>query len=459
MKMYPKSVHQLEGAKVYIADDGEKDVLVCEGKPYFGGKEGKNVFPFSHELAMKMRSLFPFTAPRKVLSEERSIGVGDRLGIACPGHIRVFEKYDAYPVFAQQSIRELNLTNRTFQDVLDCVTFSVFREDYQKGFGADGDHLKKPEDIEYALGLGFTMITLDLSEHIHADADGSYSQDIDPIYLGKGFKLDTGDVVKFSEAELKRCAGVYGEALDFAVKMYDQFLKSGKYDAEFEISIDETGTPTLPSEHYFVASELSRRGVKFATIAPRFTGEFQKGIDYIGDLKQFDKEMAIHAAIARKFGHKVSVHSGSDKFSVFPSVGKNTRQHYHVKTAGTNWLEAMKIVAMHDPKLYREIHQFALGAFDEARKYYHVTTDIKAIPSLDKIADKDLPKLFEDNNARQLIHITYGLILNAKNADGSDRFHTRLYSFWRKHSEEYYEALDKHISHHLEALGCPKMKH
>ncbi|MBQ3079561.1 MAG: tagaturonate epimerase family protein [Clostridia bacterium] len=454
--IYPKSVNLLEGAKVYMADAGDRDVLVCEGKPYFGGEEGKNVFELNHETANTLRSLFPFTAPVPVLNKDRSVGVGDRLGIAGPGHIRVFEKYDAMPVFAQQSIRELNLTGRTYEDVLDSASFYVFRENFTRGFGADGDHLKKPEDIEYALSLGFTMITLDLSDHIHADASGSYSQNVDDIYLGKTFDIE-GNEIRFTKEELARVSGVYGDALDFAVKMYDMFLRDGKYQAEFEISIDETGTPTRPSEHYFVAGELTRRGVRFMTIAPRFIGEFQKGIDYIGDVNAFDGEMAVHAAIARHFGFKVSVHSGSDKFSVFPSVGARTNQKYHVKTAGTNWLEAMKIVAMHDPALYREIHAYALTAFEEATQYYHVTTNLNNIPNLETLSDAELPKLFQNDDARQLIHITYGLILSKTDEAGISKFRTRLYAFWRRHEEEYAQALESHIGRHLETLGCPRV--
>ncbi len=454
MKRYPASMHALDGAVVYMADAGDRDVLVCEGKPYFGGEEGVNCFELTHEVAVTLRKLFPFTAPIRVLGAKRTIGLGDRLGIACPGHIRVVSKYDVLPVFAQQSIRELDLTGRTYEDVLDAVSFSVFRENFTRGFGADGDHLKKPEDIEYALSLGFTMLTLDLSEHIHSDASGKYSQDIDALYTGKTFVCGE-EKISFTPNELARVKGIYGEALDFAKEMYDRFLSDGKCD--LEISIDETDAPTKPSEHYFVASELKRLGVKVKTVAPRFIGEFQKGIDYIGDPAQFDAEMKVHVAIAREFGYKISVHSGSDKFSVFPSVGARTNQNYHVKTAGTNWLEAMRIVAMHDPKLYREIHLFALQNFAEARRYYHVTTDLAAIPDIEKLSDSELPSLFEDNNARQLIHITYGLILNAKDEKGCPRFKTRLYAFWREHSEEYAQALEKHIGHHLEQLGCPRI--
>ena len=455
MTKYQLSIHELEGATVYMADAGDRDVLVCEGKNYFGGEDGVNTFELTHEVANKLRELFPFTAPKPVLGYERSIGLGDRLGIAGPGHIRVIKKYDIMPVFAQQSIRELDLTGRTYEDVLDSATFAVFRENFTRGFGADGDHLKKAEDIEYALSLGFSMLTLDLSEHIHGDASGVYSQNVDDLYLGKVFEVE-GHKIHFTEEEFRRVLGVYGEALDFALELYERFLKGGKYNCDVEISIDETDTPTKPSEHYFVAAELKRRGVKMMTIAPRFIGEFQKGIDYIGDPEQFDAEMKVHAAIARHFGHKVSVHSGSDKLSVFPSVGKRTNQRYHVKTAGTNWLEAMRIVALRAPGMYREIHAFALSAFDEARKYYHVTTDIAAIPDINTLTDAQLPELFNDNNARQLIHITYGLILKAQDANGTYRFKTRLYKFWREHSEEYAQALEAHIGRHLEKLGCPK---
>ena len=453
MNKYPKSVHALEGATVYIADAGDRDVLVCEGKAYFGGQDGVNTFELDHETACTLRKLFSFTAPKRVLGEQRSFGLGDRLGIATPGHIRVISKYDVMPVFAQQSIRELDLTNRRYEDVLDAVTFAVFREDFTRGYGADGDHLKRPEDIEYALKLGFTMLTLDLSEHIHHDADGKYSQDVDDIYLGKTFDVE-GHKIAFTKDELDRVKGIYGEALDFAMEMLDRFLKDGTCD--LEISIDETDTPTAPSEHFFVASELKRRGADVKTIAPRFIGEFQKGIDYIGDPAEFDKEMDVHSAIARHFGHKVSVHSGSDKFSVFASVGSRTRQKYHVKTAGTNWLEAMRIVAQADPELYRSIHAFALEHFEEAKKFYHVTTDLGAIKPLGEVKDCELPEYFADNNARQLIHITYGLILNAKDADGRLLYKERLYKLWREHEEEYAQALEKHIGKHLELLGCPK---
>ena len=457
---------KVESFTVFMAKEAGQDFLVVQGEnPGFKGKkvsEGVIKAPLNHANAKVLRNVFPFTAPSKVLGEDRSFGVGDRLGIATPGHIRLFKNYDVYPVFAQQSIRELNLTNRTYEDVLDAASFAVFREGFKKSWGADGDHLKTADDVKKALSLGFTMITLDCSEHINNNVTDENAPPLPKKYADKylGVEFDIGEKTRlsFTEWELKKIAAIYGNAITFAVDIYKKLFKKGKYNADLEISIDETSTPTTPLQHYFVARELIDAGVSFATLAPRFCGDFQKGVDYIGDLAQFEKEIKIHAVIARHFKYKLSIHSGSDKFSVFPSIGKATKSRFHVKTAGTNWLEAMRVVALKDPALYREIHQYALDvAFDEARKYYHVTTNLKNIPKLDTLKDAELPGLFEQNDSRQLIHITYGLILGKKNDDGSFAFKDRLYKLWQDRAEDYAKALVKHIGKHLTKLGAKKV--
>ncbi len=469
MKIFEKSIREKDGIRVYMAEHGGETALFSEGDVGFAAEkatiDGKEVFvaPLNHKNADVLRALFPFTAPVRVLGKERSFGVGDRLGIATPGHIAVFEKYDAYPVLAQQSMRELTLTDRTYEDVLDCATFAVYRDGFEKGFGADGDHLKRAEDVRYALDLGYTMITLDCSDHIDnaaaalsdAEVAAAYTpnQELEGIYLGKTFDVGEGISVSFTAEELRRIVLVYGKAMDFAVSIYEEFFKDGKYNADFEISIDETLTPTTPLQHFFVANELIRRGVKFETMAPRFCGEFQKGIDYIGDIAQFTDEMTVHSQIARHFGYKLSIHSGSDKFSTFPIIGEKNRGVFHVKTAGTNWLEAMRVIAMVAPAFYREVHAYALEAFEEATKYYHVTTDLSKIPPLSSLTDAELPTYFDQNDARQLIHITYGLILSRKNADGSFTFRDTLYKLWREHEAVYTDALVRHIGRHLDLLG------
>jgi hypothetical protein len=300
------------------------------------------------------------------------------------------------------------------------------------------------------------MITLDCSEHINNNVT---HDDFVPLtdyyrikYLNKEFNIE--DItLSFTEDDLKECIAIYSGAVSFTKEIYSKFFEGGKYNADLEISIDETISVTAPLQHFFTANELTDAGVKFATIAPRFCGEFQKGIDYIGNIAQFEKEIKTHAAIARHFNYKLSIHSGSDKFSVFPFIGRETRGQFHVKTAGTNWLEALRIAAKIDPVLYREIHAFALGSFEEARKYYHVKADLSKIPDISGMSDSDLEKLFENDDARQVLHITYGPILSEKNPDGSFIFKDRLYKLWRENESEYRAALVKHIGRHLKMLG------
>lgn len=462
---YERSLHYVGDTAVFMAHENGEDCILIYGDPLgfeatpYPGEQGLWLAPCNHAAACRLRELFPFTAPSPVLSYPRTMGVGDRLGLAGPGHLRVFQKYDALPVLAQQSIRELNLTGRTYKDVLDAATFAVFREDFTRGFGADGDHLKTRDDVAYALGLGFTMITLDCSDYINnqaadlsdeeALAKAGDNDELEARYLNRTFQVE-GIQLAFTKGELARIRLIYDRAIAFATSMYKEFFQEKR--ADFELSIDETITPTTPLQHFYVANELALRGVRPATVAPRFCGEFQKGVDYVGDLAQFEEEFSVHCAIARHFGYKISVHSGSDKFSVFPIIGRHSRQEFHIKTAGTNWLEAMSIVAKKDPALYREIHAFALASFEEAKKYYHVTTDLTRIPPISDLSDEELPELFKQNDARQLIHITYGLILMAQGEKGF-LFRDRLYKLWKKEHKAYADALYAHIARHMDALG------
>ncbi len=442
--VYPDSVRIVGKGLVYMADAGDEDVIVAKNVSGFAGEihDGVVVAPLIHENALRLRALFPFTAPVKVLSRDQSCGVGDRLGIAAPGHIRVFQRCGAVPILAQQSMRELSLTNRTYEDVIDAATFAVYQTGFRGGFGADGDHLKTYADIEAALKAGCTMITLDCSDHIKPPRPLEPDPVMEEAYLNRSFFIEDEEI-SFSVQDLADARAIYGGAIAFAKDVFERYFAGENPAAELEISIDETSEPTTPAQHFFIAAQLRSLGVDFVTLAPRFIGEFQKGVDYIGDLAAFERDFKVHAAIARHFGYKLSIHSGSDKFSVFPIIGKHTRGKFHLKTAGTNWLEAMRVVAKEAPGLYREAHQLALDSFEAASKYYHVTTDLSKIPPLSRLHDDELPSLFDQNDPRQLIHITYGFLL------GDESLRKRLYSLWRKEREAYAVALKRHIARHI----------
>jgi len=477
-KVYANSVNKVEDSYFFIAwDKGVKSLIIYNTSNIHDEFEGRSevisgipvkVCDLNIRNASALRKIFSFTKPSNFSGAKITIGLGDRLGLASPGHIRLIRDLPVFPVLAQQSVRELNLTGRTYEDVLAAASWAVFQEGYKSGFGADGDHLKTPDEVNMALECGFTMITLDCSEYIDNKAAELHDSEIDRLYkllpenrrerfeekyLRKEFNLNDGTKISFSTENLKRVALIYSKAIDFAIDIYRNAIsKSGK-DIDFEMSIDETLTPTTPESHFFVASELIDSGVEITSLAPRFCGEFQKGIDYKGDIEQFEKEFTVHCKIAEYFGYKISVHSGSDKFTVFPIIGRITKGRYHLKTAGTNWLEAVRVIAAESPDLYRKIHKFAAANLNEAKKYYHISTNREDVPDVDLLRDEQLPELMNDAGARQALHVTFGLILQAKNSDGSYMFRDEFFDTLNKNEGKYYEALIKHIGRHLEALG------
>lgn len=407
----------------------------------------------------------PWTKPVSLRNERTTIGMGDRIGLATPGHIRAARKFAVAPVLAQQSIRELAFTGRGFADVVSDAAFLVFQEGYETGYGADGDHLKSITDIDRALSRSMPMTTLDLTEVMHPEAADWSDNQVDQAFarLSSDFRtrvereyqdksLRVGETsIQFDTALAKRCAVMYGDALAFSevVNGHLDRMTGGAFD--LEISIDETTTPTLPSHHLFIARELERRGVQVSSLAPRFIGEFQKGIDYIGDHAEFETQFRVHAQIARAAGgYKVSIHSGSDKFSVYSVIGRETDMRLHLKTAGTSWLESLRTIAQVEPDLYRLIHQRSFDYFPEATKSYVIGADLDAIAPLEDQNDADLPAYLDENNSRQLLHISYGGLL--RDPEVREAYFRALHV----HEEVHVANVERHMEKHLATLGVDR---
>lgn len=477
ISVYPDSIHAIGNAAVFMCRDDEKKYLVvtAAGKRDIpAGFEGDELLLDNKAVALvgglteanaaALRKYFPWTAPVSLRNVRTTVGCGDRLGLATVGHVRAAKKVQISPVLAQQSIRELTMTKRTFRKVVDDACFLVFAEDFRNGYGADGDHLKTIADIDTALAAGMPMITLDLSDVMNAAA-GEWDKaaveeafaklpcDLQNLvladYAGKEFILGEKVTVALDDLTAKRCAVMYTAALDFALQVYEHLKAARGDEFDLEISIDETSSPTLPSHHLFIVRELRRRNVEFSSLAPRFIGEFQKAIDYIGDLDEFDRQFKVHALIAQNYGnYKISVHSGSDKFAVYPTVGRETRHYLHLKTAGTSWLEAVTVISRKDPALYRDMHQCALDNVADMLKLYHITADFNKIPALNTLKDEELPALMTMPEARQLLHINYGPILTGN-------LRERFFKAMHLLEEDYNAQIEAHFDKHLRLLGVP----
>jgi tagaturonate epimerase len=430
------------------------------------------VGPRSPKNAAALRRRLEWLRPRP-LGTKTSAGLGDRLGLATPGHVRAVRAVGGLsaiaPVFPQQSIREMTRTGRSPIEVMDDATWGMFAEGWRDGTGADADHLKTTADIDACLAASFSMFTIDPSEHVDSSADTAdlatlrakvgalpWAELADTEgalrkrFLGQSFTVEHVKVV-FDEAVLLRAAAKYGKAVAHVARMSRHLLKAaGGAPVELEVSVDETDTPTSPAEHHWVASELKRLGVAWVSLAPRFVGRFEKGVDYIGDLAELEKDVAAHAALARHFGpYKLSLHSGSDKFSVYPIAARLAKGLVHLKTAGTSYLEALRTVAALDPSFFREVYAFARERYDTDKASYHVSAELAKAPLAADVPEGGLPGLLEHFHSREILHVTFGSVLKEAAPDGTLRFKDRLFALLRSNPEAYAANLERHFVKHL----------
>jgi hypothetical protein len=240
--------------------------------------------------------------------------------------------------------------------------------------------------VERSAAAGFTFFTIDPSAFVNNDADrmsGSQleaaiaSMESDGVFargwaqdhLNRRFEVSANLTLSFTPELLDRAAVKYGRAIAHSATMSAAIAKACAGRAfDVEVSVDETDSVTSPIDHLFCGLELKRREVPVTSLAPRFIGEFEKGIDYRGDLVAFEKQLGEHVAVAKFCGpYKISIHSGSDKFSIYPGIGRICGELLHVKTAGTSYLEALRVVSRTTPCLLAVIVEFCRGRFDTDR--------------------------------------------------------------------------------------------
>jgi hypothetical protein len=448
----PRSSMRLQGF------EGERTTLGSDHTLLLG--------PLTRANASALRAVLPALRPVP-LGLATSAGFGDRLGLATPGHVRALRAAggEISPIFAQQSIREMERTGRSPHEVMDDATWGLMSEGWRGEIGADADHLKTFEHIDVCLEAGYTFFTFDPGEHVDDSAErlpanglnesvdslpwrelGDSVADLRQRYLGKRFEFE-GETLEFDEESLYRAAAKYGRAVDHAVNMY-RYLEKKARDGEFEVevSVDETASPTTHLQHVYIATELKRLGVRWVSLAPRYVGTFEKGVDYIGDPETFERDFALHAAIARELGpYKLSLHSGSDKFSIYEAASRQTQGMVHLKTAGTSYLEALKTIARADPSLFRDIYAFARDRFDEDRASYHVSASVEAAP--EDAEDGGLPGLVDEFNAREILHVTFGSVLG--DLAGEHDLKQRLLASLDGNEEDYASGLESHFLRHL----------
>ncbi len=470
LAIYPQSAVEVDDVTFFMGrhEDGKRLGIRGDATGFDGTRQGEvTLCPLTAANAAALRDRLPWLRPRP-LGLQTSAGCGDRLGLATPGHVQAVRRAAGIaPILAQQSMRENARTGRTPQQVVDDAMWGVFQEGWREPWGADADHLKTVEEIDLCVAAGYTFFTVDPGDHVDNEAHTAPMEvlkkkihalpwdelDDSPEALHARYldrRVAVGEVtLEFDRMTLARAAAKYGRAVAHTAHMA-RHLADRTEMWELEMSVDETETATSAEEHYFVASELKRLGVQWVSLAPRYVGRFEKGVDYLGDpstgpgqaLSEFEVELAKHAAIARALGpYKLSIHSGSDKFSIYPIFARLTGGLVHLKTAGTSYLEALRTVAGVAPSLFREVVAYARERYPQDRATYHVSAELGRVPPLDRMADLELAALLDQFDARQVLHVTFGSVLARLGAE--------LLAVLASHEEAHYAALERHFAQHL----------
>ncbi|HXX33422.1 MAG TPA: tagaturonate epimerase family protein, partial [Thermodesulfobacteriota bacterium] len=265
--------------------------------------------------------------------------------------------------------------------------------------------------------------------------------------------------IRFNEEDVKRNALLFRKAFDFTEEVYEWIRSQRKNEGSIDIEISMAEAPflTSPENHFFFILELSHRGVRIQSLVPRFVGGSRRRIDDAGDREAFSRQLYLHTLIAQDYGnYKISIYSESDTFSPFYNPGESPKDFLHLKIHETSWREAMRLIAMANPTLFREMFSFARSRFEEVSKLYNITIDSDPIPSLGKRSDEELPGLLEREESRKLLDTTYGYLLEAEDEAGKNLFRKRIYDTLMQYEEDYWSTLESHVEKHLKLFGIRK---
>lgn len=311
-----------------------------------------------------------------------------------------------------------------------------------RALGWNGDYFVDADHINLHTVDGFLacsdFFTLDVADYVGQAPEAEAKREFLAKHAGLAGShrlpgLD-GEVV-INHADLERTADKFLGAMLEAGRIY-RHIADNKKNTPFavEVSVDETDTPQLPAELLIILAMIADQGIPAQTIAPKFTGRFNKGVDYVGDLaafeREFDADLGVLAYAVRKFGLpgtlKISVHSGSDKFSLYPVIRRLVAKHgagLHLKTAGTTWLEEVAGLAEAGGdglEMAKDIYARARGRAGELIRPYApvVDIDVDRLPSVDEVRSwnsaRYLGALVHDSSCpdydpqfRQFIHVAF----------------------------------------------------
>jgi len=335
-----------------------------------------------------------------------------------------------------KSYREHTITGTTPADTRREADEAVLDRPWSSAYYVDADHINLSNVDLFIDSSDF--FTLDVADYIGQSPDAADLKSFvekNRKYVGTLEIAGIDEPLNISRQDIERIGGKFLLAVKEAGRIY-RHIETAKGAGNFitEVSMDESAEPQSPVEMLFILSAIAEEGIPAQTIAPKFTGRFNKGVDYVGDVAQFAKEFSRDIAVINfavgefslPANLKLSIHSGSDKFSIYPAIRDALHKFdagVHLKTAGTTWLEELIGLAAaggEGLEIAKDIYAGALGRYDELCEPYATVIDIdKArLPAAGEVAGWDGPAfaaaLRHDRSCtgynrhfRQMLHVSY----------------------------------------------------
>lgn len=402
-----------------------------------------------------------------------SFGTGDRFGKEGEAQLRALLQarengVEVTPVW-NKSHREHETVGSKPHLVREEADAAVKSLNFSGKYFVDADHIDLKKVDAYLPVSNF--FTIDVADYIGKSAAEKEKDEFLKFIVKFQQKVNIPGIsteFKISETSLHEILDTFLFAAKNASKVYRYIKENKSEDFVVEVSMDEVENPQTPEELFFVLATFAFYEIPVNTIAPKFTGRFNKGIDYEGDLekfaKEFEEDLLVLDFAKKEFGLpedlKLSIHSGSDKFSIYPIMNRLIKKHgagLHVKTAGTTWLEEINVIAESGEDGFEfalSIYKESLTRFDELTSPYPDVLDIDksklpAVSELQTAGREKMAKMLRHNQKekafnphfRQLMHCAYKL------AAEKEQTFFKLLEKYRKPTEEAvtHNLYEKHL--------------
>lgn len=376
-----------------------------------------------------------------------SFGIGDRFNQEGPAQLQALMKanaagYEIAPVW-NKSYREHRIVHSAPEDTRKEADEAVRKMGWKGPYFVDADHINM-DNVDQFIGF-CDFFTIDVASRIGNPSDKTEAESFKKsceIFHGRLSVPGIPGAIPVTDELLKDVTEKFLAAIKEAGRIY-RYIASEKGAGNFitEVSMDEVDTPQTPVELFFILKMIAREGIPVQSIAPKFTGRFNKGVDYKGDInlfkKEFEQDILVIDYAVKEFDLpdelKLSVHSGSDKFSIYPVIAEVLKKYdkgIHIKTAGTTWLEEVIGLALSGDKglkMAKEIYSQALGRKEELCAPYADVIDIddSQLPSKKEVEQwhgekfADTLRHISENPAynpdfRQLMHVGYKVAAERK---------------------------------------------